>query len=65
MESKLLARTKGLLEKKGRKLGFQRVADESGLGYEWIRQLYRGAIHDPGVRKVEALHNYLRSVRVR
>ena len=35
------------------------IADEAGIEYEWLQKLAQGHIADPGVKKIERLHNYL------
>jgi transcriptional regulator with XRE-family HTH domain len=54
-------RTLDLLDRRHRKLTYQRMADETGLTLAWIRQFARGpeAMSDPGVSKVEKLHDFL------
>lgn len=35
-----------------------RLCRELGLSYWWITKLAQGHIHDPGVRKIQRLHDY-------
>lgn len=35
------------------------ISRETGLGYDWLIRLRRGEIRDPGIRKIESLHDYL------
>jgi adenylosuccinate lyase len=35
------------------------IADEAGLGLEWLRKLVAGHIQDPGASKIEKLRNYM------
>jgi hypothetical protein len=36
-----------------------RTAYETGLGREWLSKLAQGRIKEPGVQKIEILHEYL------
>ena len=56
---------KSLLEQVMRWLETQRgswreIADETGLGYQWLTALMQGDIQDPGVRKIERLARLMR-----
>jgi hypothetical protein len=35
------------------------IATKSNLGYEWLKKLKAGAIPDPGVNRIQALHDFL------
>ena len=35
------------------------VAQQSGVGYEWLMKFSAGRIGDPGVVRVQKLHDYL------
>ena len=48
----LLKATKGHVSRR-------KIAADTGLGYEWINKLAQGLIEDPGVQKIQMLHNYL------
>jgi len=39
----------------------EEIARDTGLGKEWLSKLSRGLITDPGVSKIERLHEYLKS----
>lgn len=55
----LLSRTKKLLAQRG-ELTLREIAEGAGVGHEWLRSfLYGGRIKDPGVTRLEKLHNYL------
>lgn len=55
----LVTRTKKLLRERG-EVSLREVADGAGVGHEWLRSFfYRGRIQDPGVTRLEKLHNYL------
>lgn len=43
-------------------LSLSQIAQESGLKVAWLSALASGAIEDPGVKKVQQLHDYLRVV---
>ena len=46
-----------LLSKKGK---WPEIAENSGVGYEWLRKFMQDAIEDPGFRKVTKLYEYLK-----
>lgn len=58
----LLGRTKKLLEERG-ELSLRQIAEGAGVGHEWLRSLCYGAIEEPGVTKLERVHNYLTEFR--
>ena len=35
------------------------ISADTGLGYNWLKRLARGDFNDPGVRKIQCLHDYL------
>ena len=39
------------------------IAQETGLGLEWLRKLAGGHIHDPGISKIETLRAYMTAAR--
>lgn len=41
---------------------FRKISDETGLDYDWLHQVARGKIADPGVKKIERLHSHLERV---
>jgi hypothetical protein len=53
----MLEKTVGLLKSCG--LPLNEVANTTGLGYEWLKKLKQGDIQDPGVNRIEKLHNFL------
>jgi hypothetical protein len=59
MERSLLQKTVDLLGKCD--LPLPKIAVMSGLGYEWLKRLKRGEIPDPGVNRIEKLHDFLAS----
>jgi transcriptional regulator with XRE-family HTH domain len=56
MES-ILERTYRLLEKTD--LSYLEIAEKTGLTKSWVAKFAQGAIDDPGVNKVELVHNLL------
>lgn len=55
----LLDRTKKLLDQRG-ELTLRQIAEGAGVGHEWLRSfLYGNRIKDPGVSRLEKLHNFL------
>lgn len=54
----LLAKTKRLLQERG-ELSLREIAHGAGVGHQWLRSLCYGAIAEPGVTKLEKVHNYL------
>jgi hypothetical protein len=58
MKKTLLDETVELLkEDKG---DWRNTAVATGLGYDWLSSLSQGRIQDPGVKKIETLHRYLK-----
>ena len=37
------------------------ISKHSGVGYEWLAKFAQGRMKDPGVHKVQKLHDYLSS----
>lgn len=37
-----------------------RIAEETGLGLQWMHKLAQGHIKDPGVTKIQRLYEYLK-----
>lgn len=55
----LLTRTKKLLDQRGN-LTLREIAEGAGVGHEWLRSfLYGDRIKDPGISRLEKLHNFL------
>ncbi len=62
-EKPLLERTKALLERlHGERLTYQEIADGSDVDREWLAKLARGEIPEPGVNKVQRVHDFLSRV---
>lgn len=55
--SKLYEETIQLLKSTDKKQ--KQIAADTGLGERWIGRLKDGDFQDPGVNKIERLHNYL------
>ena len=58
----LLNRTKKLLEERG-ELSLREIAKGAGVGHQWVRSLVYGRIRDPGVTRLEKLHDFLYDYR--
>lgn len=41
---------------------FREISRATGLDYDWLHQVSRGVIKDPGVKKIETLHSHLTSL---
>lgn len=41
------------------------ILRETGLGRRWLGRLIDGDFNDPGVKKIQKLHDYLTSVNAR
>lgn len=61
MERSLLQKTRELLD--ACDLPLTEIANMSGLGYEWLKWFKREAKKDPGIKRVETLHNFLAARR--
>ena len=57
MTSALLDRTKKLLG--GCELPLPKIAARAGVGYEWLKKFAADEIPDPGVRRIQTLHDFL------
>lgn len=53
----LLEKTMALLRKCDMPLS--ELAQKSNLGYEWLKKLKADAIPDPGVNRIQQLHDFL------
>jgi hypothetical protein len=57
MQTDLLART---LEELSRRRGhWPFICRATGLDYNWLTKLAQGRIADPGIRKIQRLHDHL------
>lgn len=57
MTTDLLKQTLSLLaERKGQ---WPAICRATGLDYDWLTKLAQGRISDPGVRKIQQLHDHL------
>ena len=56
----LLDTTKRLMGE--RSISLKALADEAEVDYEWLSKFSQGRINDPGVRKVQAVHDALVAV---
>lgn len=57
MESRLLTATLMLLA--DTKIPVEKIAADVGVSRRWLYELRRGDMKDPGVNKIEAVHDYL------
>lgn len=55
----LLTITNRLLQRAPRHLTLKRIAAEADVQYGWLSSFSRDQIHDPGVRRVQKVHDYL------
>lgn len=55
----LLTKTRQMLSTRPRKLSLNSIANDTGLTYHWLRAFESERAEDPGVRKVQTLHDYL------
>jgi hypothetical protein len=57
MSSDLLSKTlQALSDRKGQ---WPAICRATGLDYDWLTKLAQGRITDPGVRKIQRLHDHL------
>ena len=56
--AELLATTIQLVRARG-EMTLQQVADGSAVDFEWLSKFAREEIDDPGVRKVQRVHDFL------
>lgn len=55
----LYEKTKKLLAERPRTLELKQIAQETGIGFSWLRMFSAGNIKDPSVNTVERLYRYL------
>ncbi len=53
----LLTETKNMLVSTDRTK--REIADGAGVGKEWLNKFAQGQIKDPGINRVQAVHDYL------
>jgi len=41
------------------KVPLSKVASESNVGYRWLCKLIAGVYSDPGINKIQRIHDYL------
>jgi hypothetical protein len=60
----LLERTQELLTERRQVWSLTRIAQESrgAVDREWLIKFARGAVEDPGVNRVQRLHDFLKSI---
>ncbi len=54
----LLDRTKKLLDARG-DMSLRQIAEETGINEHWLRSFSAGRADNPGVQRLEKLHNFL------
>ena len=59
----MLNRTKTLLQQ--HKGHWRSICTATGLDYEWLNKLARGKINDPGVNKIQKLHDHLAALEAK
>lgn len=57
--SDLLKTTLELAKEKAGDVNVKRMCDAVGVSTRWFNKLMAGQIHDPSVRRVQRLHDYL------
>lgn len=57
-EEKLLDRTERLFRQTNKLISLREIAERSSVGFEWLRKFSQGKIDDPGVKSVQALHDF-------
>jgi len=63
MSTDLLGLTYRLLDET--EIDFREIATGAGVGLNWLYKLQQRAIEEPGVKKVQAVCNYLRRASMR
>jgi len=58
-ESRLLNETRELLKKRPPQLTLATISSRTGINLHWLRKFHLGAFKDPGVNRVEQLHDFL------
>lgn len=51
--------TRRLLRERPKTLSLRQIAEDTGLGVEWIKKVLYEEDMDPGVNKVQTLYEYL------
>jgi hypothetical protein len=49
-----------LLERRPRTMSTRKIAEEAGLGKDWIDKLSQGVIENPGALRLRTLYEYLK-----
>ena len=55
----LLNRTERLLRRYMPELTLRVIAERAGVGFEWLRKYSQGKFDDPGVKRIQRLHDFL------
>lgn len=48
-----------LLKHRSATITLKAIAEATGLGEQWLKLVHQGKIANPGINKMETLHNYL------
>jgi hypothetical protein len=61
-KSDLLNKTLNLLKNRPSTITYKKITANTDIPTEWIKQLATNRIDDPGVKRIETLFNFLKSV---
>lgn len=61
-QAELLPATKRLLEQRAKRLSLRKISAGSGVNLHWLGKFVQGKFDDPGVKKIQKLHDYLISL---
>lgn len=65
MSKNLHADTLRLLKGRPASLSVRQISEDTGLNYDWLKTLLRADFNgDPGVKKMQTLHDYLVSQQI-
>jgi hypothetical protein len=57
----LLERTQVLLKRAHARDSLREIADAGSVPYDWLKRFANGDIPNPGIKNLQALHDYLNS----
>ena len=63
-QSELLKRTLELLEQRPRNYTYAVINEQTGLPVQFLQNLSAGRLKDPGVQRIEILHNFLTQTKL-
>lgn len=58
----LLTETLELFAKRPANVSLRAISEASGVNFHWLGKFAQGKFDDPGVKKIQKLHDYLISV---